>query len=99
MKSPISLLFRAVAGTTRFFRKNVFSYRLAVNTDFSGGFEKKMTEREAMLILNLSTTQDFRLIKEQHKKLLMTNHPDKGGSTFLAFKINEAKDHLTKKSF
>jgi hypothetical protein len=35
-------------------------------------------------------------IRDRHRKMLMNNHPDTGGSTFIATKINEAKDVLIK---
>lgn len=72
-------------------RKNVLEVDLESARYFHGGFEEKMTKREAMLILNLKTLNDPALIRAQYKKILMGNHPDKGGSLYLARKINEAK--------
>ncbi len=34
-------------------------------------------------------------IKEMHRKIMVANHPDAGGSSYVAAKVNEAKDILT----
>lgn len=36
-------------------------------------------------------------LQDAHKRIMLINHPDKGGSPYLAAKINEAKDFLDKK--
>lgn len=63
---------------------------------YKGGFEEKMTRREAALILGVRESATPERVRERHRKMLMLNHPDMGGSTFLAGKINEAKDFLLK---
>ncbi|XP_070160436.1 mitochondrial import inner membrane translocase subunit TIM14 isoform X2 [Polyergus mexicanus] len=68
-----------------------------VNTKYyKGGFEPKMTKREASLILGVSPTASKGKVKDQFKKVMSVNHPDRGGSPYIAAKINEAKDLLDK---
>ncbi|XP_026816503.1 mitochondrial import inner membrane translocase subunit TIM14 [Rhopalosiphum maidis] len=62
-----------------------------------GGFEPTMSKREATLILDVSNNAPKNKIKDAHKRIMLINHPDKGGSPYIAAKINEAKDLLDKK--
>jgi curved DNA-binding protein CbpA len=55
-----------------------------------------MTKREAALILGVRESASIDRIKDAHRRILINNHPDRGGSPFIAAKVNEAKDFLLK---
>ena len=59
-----------------------------------GNRGESMTVEEAYEILGLETAASDGDIKDAHHKLMNKNHPDHGGSNFLATKINQAKDLL-----
>ncbi|GJN23135.1 hypothetical protein PR202_gb10756 [Eleusine coracana subsp. coracana] len=61
---------------------------------YPGGFQSEMNRREAALILGVRERATMDKIKEAHKRVMVANHPDAGGSHYVASKINEAKDIL-----
>ena len=53
-----------------------------------------MSREEAYKILGLSEDADEEAIRGAHRKLMASNHPDHGGSSYIATKINQARDTL-----
>ena len=56
-----------------------------------------MSRAEALKVLGLEEGASEEQIRAAHKRLILQTHPDKGGTTYLAAKINEAKDVLLKR--
>ena len=54
----------------------------------------KMTVEHAMDIFGFKTIESVEQITKRHKELMQKNHPDRGGSDYLAAQINQAKDIL-----
>ena len=75
------------------------AWRQHAERDAAGGQRRaasssKMTDEEAYQILGLQPGASRDEIGRAHRALMKKLHPDQGGSTYLAARVNEAKDTL-----
>src|SRR5215203_5728498 len=75
------------------------AWREHAQGDAAGGQRRaaasgKMTDEEAYQILGLQPGAGRDDISRAHRALMKKLHPDQGGSTYLAARVNEAKDTL-----
>ena len=72
-----------------FFRQNNFS---SANRNYANS--TKMSKKEACEILGLDENSTKEEVENAYKRIMSNYHPDKGGSSYLASKINAARDLL-----
>jgi len=53
-----------------------------------------MSRAEALKVLGLQEGASEEDVRASHRRLMLQNHPDRGGTDYIAAKINEAKDVL-----
>lgn len=56
--------------------------------------DEVLSRREALKVLGLDGQPDRDEVMEKYRKLIQKNHPDRGGSDYLAVLINAAKNKL-----
>ena len=56
-----------------------------------------MDKAEAAKVLGVKLDTPEKDVNDAYRKLMMANHPDRGGSPFISEKINEAKNLLDEK--
>ncbi|KAJ7707592.1 hypothetical protein B0H17DRAFT_1125348 [Mycena rosella] len=102
MATPVILGVGAIAAALagrHLIKKGAFGARGAAEQWVKGGFRSKMDRKEAVAILGLKDGPTLRnKLKDAHRNIMLANHPDRGGSPYLASKINEAKDLLDRET-
>src|SRR5690625_1790180 len=63
-----------------------------------GPSEAPLSRAEALAILGLDEGCDRRQILAAHRRLIQRLHPDRGGSEYLAARINEARELLLRQT-
>ncbi|XP_038689968.1 mitochondrial import inner membrane translocase subunit TIM14-2-like [Tripterygium wilfordii] len=100
MVAPLIAAGFAVAGAAYLGKHSILAWqafkagppKVLTRKFYEGGFQPVMNKREAALILGVRERDAAEKIKEAHRRVMIANHPDAGGSHYLASKINEAKD-------
>lgn len=106
---PVTFLFLLIQGKRRqysyfldFLNSTLYKiYKMAPETNFKPNYQPPQTSsglnrREALEILGLPESATRKQINDAYYKLVQVLHPDKGGSTYLTQKLNQARETLLK---
>ena len=105
MTGRVNFAFLAGCGASYLLFGTVpFIWRTSAAPNGSGGRDRSasappkpataMSKKEALSVLGLREGASKDEIRAAHRRLIQQTHPDKGGTNYLAAKINEAKDVL-----
>lgn len=73
-----------------------FNQHYGQNQQSGSAETNSLNRKEALQILGLGDNADDKDVIRAHRSLIQKVHPDRGGSDYLAAKINQAKDFLLK---
>jgi hypothetical protein len=91
---PLSLLAAYLNGRNAGWREHAQRDAGAAGWRTASG---KMTEQEAYQVLGIQPGAALDEVSRAHRALMKKLHPDQGGTTYLAARINEAKDVLLRR--
>ena len=72
----------------------MFGWQSKTSESFSAKVNTTLTEAEAWEILGLESGSSNEDIIQAHRMLMQKLHPDRGGSNYIATKLNLARDLL-----
>merc|ERR1712080_88895 len=64
---------------------------LSLNAYYKGGFDAKMSKREAALVLGVSQNANTQKVRDSHRRIMIANHPDKGALLILLRRSTKLK--------
>ena len=92
-RTPLASILSAMP-----FLLNALKQAEGEQTGTRGDVSAVMSREEAALILGVAVHAGAKDIQEAHRRLITKNHPDVGGTDYLAAKINQARDILLKQA-